>query len=66
MHNTHRGTAAFVFDLMEPQRPIVDRLMLKFVQSEKLHAADFVIREDGVCRLNPELARQIALRAGSI
>jgi len=25
-----------------------------------LHSADFTIREDGVVRLNPELARQIA------
>jgi hypothetical protein len=24
------------------------------------HAADFVIRTDGVCRLNPEMARQVA------
>jgi hypothetical protein len=25
-----------------------------------LHPADFTIREDGVVRLNPELARQVA------
>jgi CRISPR/Cas system-associated endonuclease Cas1 len=60
MHNTHRGTAAFVFDLMEPERPIVDRAVLKFVQSKKLHPVDFVLREDGVCRLNPEMARVVA------
>jgi CRISPR-associated endonuclease Cas1 len=57
MHHGRREAPAFVFDLMEPERPIVDRTVFKFVQSEKLHPADFVIREDGVCRLNPEMAR---------
>lgn len=33
--------------------------MLGFLKSEALHPADFTIREDGVVRLNPELARQV-------
>jgi hypothetical protein len=44
-------------DLMEPQRPIVDRKVLEFVQAKTFHPADFTIRSDGVCRLNPEMAR---------
>jgi hypothetical protein len=34
----------------------VDQAVLAFLKSEALHPADFTIREDGVVRLNPELA----------
>jgi CRISP-associated protein Cas1 len=60
MHESREGSSAFVFDLMEPERPKVDRSILEFVKSHKFHAADFVIRSDGVCRLNPEMARHVA------
>jgi CRISPR/Cas system-associated endonuclease Cas1 len=60
MHSDRDDAAAFVFDLMEPERPKVDRAVLAFLKSEALHPADFTIREDGVVRLNPELARKIA------
>jgi CRISPR-associated protein Cas1 len=53
------GTVAFVFETMEPERPKGDRVVLGFRKSEALHPADFTIREDGVVRLNPELARRI-------
>jgi CRISP-associated protein Cas1 len=55
MHENREGSSAFVFDMMEPERPKVDRSILNFVKSYKFHAADFVIRVDGVCRLNPEI-----------
>jgi CRISP-associated protein Cas1 len=60
MHDGRDGSAAFVFDTMEPERPKVDRCILEFVKSHKFHAADFVIRSDGVCRLNPVMARCVA------
>ena len=60
MHYDRDGAPAFVFDMMEPERPKVDRAVLSFLKSEALHPADFTIREDGVVRLNPELARQVA------
>jgi CRISP-associated protein Cas1 len=60
MHYDRDGAPAFVFDMMEPERPKVDRAVLAFLKSEALHPADFVIREDGVVRLNPELARRVA------
>jgi CRISP-associated protein Cas1 len=46
-----------MFDLMEPERPRIDRKVLDFVRSNVFDPADFVIRDDGVCRLNPEMAR---------
>jgi CRISPR-associated protein Cas1 len=57
--NTERRPEALVFDLMEPLRPLIDRAVLNFVQSQTFHPTDFTIRSDGVCRLNPEMARQI-------
>jgi CRISPR-associated protein Cas1 len=61
MHSDRDDAAAFVFDMMEPERPKVDRAVLSFLKSEALHPADFTIREDGVVRLNPELARRVAV-----
>jgi CRISPR-associated endonuclease Cas1 len=54
-----RGRHDFVLDLMEPLRPVADRKVLEFVQANTFHPADFTIRSDAVCRLNPELARLV-------
>jgi len=43
----------------------VDRAVLAFLRSEALHPADFTIREDGVVRHNPELAKRVASRSNS-
>jgi CRISPR/Cas system-associated endonuclease Cas1 len=51
------GSSKFIFDLMEPERPKGDRAVLDFVKGYVFDPADFVIRSDGVCRLNPEMAR---------
>jgi CRISPR-associated endonuclease Cas1 len=59
MHEGSNGSSKFVFDLMEPERPRVDRKVLDFVNSHVFDSADFTIRGDGVCRLNPEMARMI-------
>jgi CRISP-associated protein Cas1 len=56
-HHERNGSPAFV---LEPERPKVDRAVLDFVKCHVLDPADFVIRSDGVCRLNPEMARRIA------
>jgi len=53
---------AFVFDLMEPERLKVDRAVLDFVKGHVFDPADFVIRSDGVCRLNPEMARMVVAK----
>jgi CRISPR-associated protein Cas1 len=42
---------------MEPERPVVDRKVLEFIKGYVFDPADFVIRSDGVCRINPEMAR---------
>jgi len=53
-------TPSFALDLMEPLRPVVDRAVLKLIAEETFSGADFQLRSDGVCRLNPELARSVA------
>ena len=53
------GSSKFIFDLMEPERPKVDRAVLDFVKGHVFDPADFTIRDDGVCKLNPEMARMV-------
>ena len=60
MHHGFKGSPAFVFDLMEPSRPIVDAAILRFVLATPLSGADFTLRSDGVCRVGAQLARRVA------
>ena len=59
MHHGRDKSSKFVFDLMEPERPKVDRKILEFVENNVFDPADFTIGSKGVCRLNPEMARSI-------
>lgn len=59
-------TPSFALDLMEPMRPVVDRAVLNLIAEETFSGADFVLKSDGVCRLNPELARAVAVRLSNI
>ena len=60
MHETRSDAQALVLDFMELGRPSVDAAVLKFAGVEIFTAADFVLREDGVCRLAPQLAKRVA------
>jgi CRISPR-associated protein Cas1 len=59
MHHGYKGSKAFLFDLLEPERPKVDAAVLAFACAETFSRADFVIRNDGVCQLSPQLARRV-------
>lgn len=50
---------AFALDHMEPMRPVVDRAVLHLIDTVTFTGADFSIQYDGVCRMNPELARRV-------
>jgi len=54
-----RDRHSFVFDLMEPLRPVVDRAIIGLVLNDTFSAKDFVVQSDGVCRFNPQLARRV-------
>jgi CRISPR-associated protein Cas1 len=65
MHEGRDGSSKFIFDLMEPERPRVDRAVLDFVKGHVFDPADFIIRTDGVCRLNPEMARMVVAKVST-
>lgn len=57
---TARGkTPAYALDIMEPDRPIVDRNVLGLLREDHLRPSDFALSSKGVCRVGPELARQM-------
>jgi CRISP-associated protein Cas1 len=39
--------------------------VLEFVKRHVFDPADFVIRADGVCRLNPEMARMVVAKVSA-
>jgi CRISPR-associated protein Cas1 len=51
---------AFALDRMNPMRPVVDRAVLRLINDTSLTGGDFSMQSDGVCRLNPQLARHVA------
>ncbi len=64
MHHGRLSVPAYILDIMEPERPKVDAAILRFVSEHAFSGADFVIRNDGVCRLSPQLARFISTMLG--
>jgi CRISPR-associated protein Cas1 len=63
LHSCRPGRVALVYDLLEPLRSQVDRLVLSFVLSYTFAPSDFILDANGVCRLHPQLARQVAGQA---
>lgn len=64
MHHARDDFPAYVYDMIEPERPKVDATILAFAQIRKFSGADFIVRKDGVCRLSPQLARVVAALVG--
>jgi len=60
MHNSNRGSPAWVLDMIELERSAVDAAILQFVRDQTFAAADFIVRKDDVSRLSPQLARAVA------
>jgi hypothetical protein len=59
LHEGSDASPKFVFDLMEPEPPKIDRAVPDFVEGHVFDPADFVLCTEGVCRLNPEMARMV-------
>ncbi len=60
LHTYRPNRVALVYDLMEPLRPLVDRLVLDFVRSHTFSPNDFAIDTSGICQLHPQLARHVS------
>lgn len=58
-HEVSEGTPSYVLDVMEPDRPRLDRIVLEFATSQTFSMKDYYLRKDGVCRLGPELSRAL-------
>lgn len=65
MHESRDGASAYVFDIMEPERAKVDEGVIAFILKNVFQPTDFVLRMDGVVRLNPQLAKRV-LQATSL
>jgi CRISP-associated protein Cas1 len=60
LHGRYGGKQTLVLDLLELMRSAaVDRVVLEFAQTHTFSAGDVTLRDDGVCRLNPQLARSV-------
>lgn len=60
MHTDQRYRSSLATDLMEPGRPAADQLVLDVLQRRALSRGDIVETREGVCRIGPALAHQLA------
>jgi CRISPR/Cas system-associated endonuclease Cas1 len=51
--------SSLIYDLMEPIRPSIDRLLYQFMAKTTLRVSDFFETRQGVCRAMPELGSKI-------
>ena len=66
LHNNGRHKDSLTYDLLEPIRPVVDALVLKFALAHTFKPGDFTIDKSGGCRLNPQMARAVVREIASI
>lgn len=56
VHSDREARLNFIFDLMEPVRPVVDRLVLELIASHTFRRGELWALRDGRCRLDQEFA----------
>ena len=66
VHSNPENPIPLVYDLMEPLRPVVDRMVLEFALSHTFTPGDFTINRRGGCRLNPQMAKVVAGQLATI
>lgn len=59
MHADQANRDSLASDLMEPIRPLVDRLVLDLLATRTFSVADFHETRQGVCRLTPAIAAEL-------
>jgi CRISP-associated protein Cas1 len=62
MHTDKRYRGSLAADIMEPVRPLADEVVLRLLD-RPLARGDVYETRDGICRLGPSLARQVAVAA---
>jgi CRISPR-associated endonuclease Cas1 len=63
LHADAQSRHAFVYDVMEPVRPLADRYALNLIAEHTFTREDFFELRDGRCRILPALARPLAATA---
>lgn len=58
LHAMQHSRESLIFDLMEPLRPRADQRVIEFIRSATFIPDDFSISMQGVCKLNPQMARR--------
>ena len=59
MHADKRYRPSLASDLMEPVRPVADRVAVELLDGCDLRRGDVVEARDGICRLGPRLSREL-------
>jgi CRISPR-associated protein Cas1 len=59
LHADKQNRDSLVYDLMEPLRPLVDAKVLGLLARTTFHYGDFLLANDGACRVHPQLARYV-------
>jgi CRISPR-associated protein Cas1 len=65
LHSPRPQRHALVYDLMEPLRPIVERVILDLVRSHTFSPGDVFLTQRGVCRLHPQMVRAVVHGVGT-
>ncbi len=60
LHADQKSRDSFVFDVIEPLRPVVDDHVLTLLEKRTFSARDFFETREGVCRLMPPWAKVLA------
>src|SRR5207249_8162005 len=63
LHSDQRYRASLAADLMEPVRPVADELALALLEQRQLRRGEVVETREGVSRIGPPLARELAAYA---
>lgn len=59
LHVDHASRTSLVFDLMEPVRPKVDRLLFEWILSRKIDPKEFFETREGVCKVGQAVISEI-------
>jgi CRISP-associated protein Cas1 len=59
MHTDKRYRPSLASDLMEPVRPVVDRIVFELIKDREFSRGEVVETRRGVCRLGAGLAREL-------
>ncbi len=60
LHTDKRYRGSLAHDVMEPVRPLADRLILELIEDRTFRRGDFFETREGVCRVGPMVARVVA------